>query len=140
MKETTKSFHGEWWVPAVADHDREEIILTQKYYAFGQFTRYIRPGSRLIGMNGPAVAALDGTRLTVVAVNQEDKEKTARLDVTAFGNMFPAGSRVRSIRTSGSIASGEHWAELPEQILEEGGLTVTLAPHSVTTFVIEGQE
>ena len=113
-----------------------------KYYVLGQFTRYIRPGSRLIEMKGPAVAALDGagTRLTVVAVNQEETEKTACLDVAAFGNVFPAGSPVRIIRTSGSIASGEHWAELPEQALEEGGLTVSLAPHSVTTFLIEGQK
>ena len=133
---------GGYWGTAVADHDRQELILTMKYYVLGQFTRYIRPGSRLIEMKGPAVAALDGagTRLTVVAVNQEETEKTACLDVAAFGNVFPAGSPVRIIRTSGSIASGEHWAELPEQALEEGGLTVSLAPHSVTTFLIEGQK
>lgn len=133
---------GGYWGTAVADHDRQELILTMKYYVLGQFTRYIRPGSRLIEMKGPAVAALDGagTRLTVVAVNQEETEKTACLDVAAFGNVFPAGSPVRIIRTSGSIASGEHWAELPELALEEGGLTVSLAPHSVTTFLIEGQK
>ncbi len=91
---------GGYWGTAVADHDRQELILTMKYYVLGQFIRSIRPGSRLIEMKGPAVAALEGTgkRLTVVAINQEEKEKTARLDVTAFGNAFPAGSRVRSIR------------------------------------------
>ena len=33
--------NGGFWGLAVADHDKNEIILTQKYYAFGQFSRYI---------------------------------------------------------------------------------------------------
>ena len=129
---------GGYWGTAVADHDREEIILTMKYYVFGQYTRYIRPGSRLIEMKGPAVAALDesGKRLTVVILNKDGEEKTARIDVSAFGDAFPAGCRVQPIRTSGSIAEGEHWAELPAMALDEGGITVTLAPHSVTTYLI----
>lgn len=39
--------HG-YWGTAVADHDNEEIILTMKYYVFGQFTRFIRPGYTII--------------------------------------------------------------------------------------------
>ena len=130
---------GGYWGTAVADHDAEAIILTMKYYTLGQFTRYIRPGSRLIEMKGPAVAALDGTgeRLTVVVFNKEAREQTVLLDTAAFGDAFPAGSRVRAIRTSGGIAQGEHWAELPEEVLGDGGLVVTLAPHSVTTFLVE---
>ena len=130
---------GGYWGTAVADHDREELVLTMKYYVLGQYTRFIRPGSRLIAVSGPAVAALDstGSRLTVVLYNKEEQEKSACLDLSAFGGAFPAGSRVRVIRTSGSIARGEHWAELPDLTLEEDGLTVQLAPYSVTTYVIE---
>ena len=130
---------GGYWGTAVADHDRQDLILTMKYYVLGQFTRYIRPGSRLIAVKGPAVAALDesGQRLTVVAFNREEEARSARLDLSAFGQAFPAGSRVRVIRTSGSMAQGEHWAELPEEITEESGLTVILAPHSVTTWIVE---
>ena len=131
--------NGGYWGAAVADHDRETLILTMKYYVLGQFTRYIRPGSRLIAVKGPAVAAVDesGKRLTVVIYNKEEEAKSARLDWSGFGQAFPAGSRVRAIRTSGSMAEGEHWAELPEEISEENGLTVTLAPHSVTTWIVE---
>ena len=40
MPDITKGF----WGLAVADHDNQSIILTKKYYVFGQFSRYIRPG------------------------------------------------------------------------------------------------
>ena len=43
------NLNGGYWGVAVADHDKNEIILTQKYYAFGQFSRYIRPGYTIIG-------------------------------------------------------------------------------------------
>ena len=133
---------GGYWGTAVADHDRQELILTMKYYTLGQFTRYIRPGSRLIQVSGPAAAALDetGRKLTVVMFNTEETEKTAWLDLSAFGERFPAGCRVRSIRTSGGIANGEHWAELPEKMTAENGYMARLAPYSVTTFIIESAE
>ena len=132
---------GGYWGTAVADHDRQELILTMKYYVLGQFTRYIRPGSRLIEMKGPAAAALDGTgkELTIVIINREEHEQTAQLDLSGFGEAFPKGSKVRAVRTSGNMETGEHWAELPEEETEDGGVTVQLAPHSVTTFIIEGQ-
>ncbi len=131
---------GGYWGTAVADHDRQELILTMKYYVLGQFTRYIRPGSRLIEMKGSAVAALDeaGRKLTVVIVNSKENEQTACLDLSGFGNAFPEGSRVRAIRTSGSVAAGEHWTELPEESTGPDGVTVQLVPYSVTTFIIEG--
>ena len=131
---------GGYWGTAVADHDREELILTMKYYAFGQFTRFIRPGSRLIGMKGSAVAALDATgeTLTVIVLNAKETEQTAWLDLSAFGDQFPAGSRVGAVRTSGSIAQGEHWAELPDLTTEAGGVLLRLAPHSITTYQVTG--
>ncbi len=132
---------GGYWGTAVADHDREELILTMKYYVLGQFTRYIRPGSHLIPVKGPAAAALDPEEKTLVLVisNEEEQERGARIDLAAFGEQFPPGSRVRLIRTSGSMAEGEHWRELPENRTEEGGLSLPLPPHSVTTCLISAE-
>ena len=78
-----------------------------------------------------------GDTLTVVVINREGKEKTAFLDFSGFGSVFPAGSRVKAFRTSGSIAAGEHWAELQETVTETNGCTAVLAPYSVTTYIIE---
>jgi len=133
--------NGGYWGVAVADHDREQLILTMKYYVFGQFTRYIRPGCRLIAVDGDAVAAEDRElkRLVVVAVNTGSTEKPARVDLSAYGDAVAAGSEVRVIRTSGSMDSGEHWTELPALETEKGGFTARLAPYSVTTFLISWQ-
>ena len=57
---------GGYWGTAVADHDRERLVLTMKYYVFGQFTRYIRPGCRLLAVDGDAVAAEDPQRKRLV--------------------------------------------------------------------------
>ena len=127
-----------YWGVAVADHDREQLILTMKYYVFGQFTRYIRPGSRLIAVGKDVIAAEDPNlnRLTLVMMNPEDAEKTVRVDLSALASSVKPGSDVQMIRTSGGMESGEHWAELPGPVLEESGFTAVLTPYSVTTFLI----
>lgn len=55
----SKSSNGYWGL-AAADHDNEEIALSMKYYAYGQFSRYIRPGYTIIGTSkGTTLAAYD---------------------------------------------------------------------------------
>ena len=129
---------GGYWGVAVADHDLEQLVLTMKYYVFGQFTRYIRPGCRLFSVKGDAVAAEDpqSRRLVVVALNDGDTEKSVRVDLSAFGAAVRPGAEVQVIRTSGSMDGGEHWAELPAMGMDEGGFTTALPPYSVTTFLI----
>ena len=129
---------GGYWGTAVADHDREQLVFTMKYYVFGQFTRYIRPGCRLLITGGGTVAAEDPQRgrLVVVAMNEKDSEKALRVDLSAFGAAVQPGTAVRMIRTGGSMAEGEHWAELPGPVTGGDGFTASLAPYSVTTFLI----
>ena len=129
---------GGYWGVAVADHDRERLALTMKYYVFGQFSRYIRPGSLLIPTGNGAVAAHDPKlrRLTVVAMNDRDESATIWIDLSACQDLCPAGSQVRAIRTSGSLEQGEHWAEQPAAHTQEGGCSALLPPNSVTTFLI----
>ena len=134
---------GGYWGVAVADHDREQLLLTMKYYVFGQFTRYIRPGCRLIPAGGDWVAAEDPERgrLVVVAVNAGDTATTVRVDCSAFGPSAAPGSGVQPVRTSGSIADGEHWAELaPLPVDESGCFMASLPPYSVTTFLVPLQK
>ena len=129
---------GGYWGVAVADHDREQLVLTMKYYVFGQFTRYIRPGSRLIPIGADAVAAEDPQlrRLVIVLMNGGNAEKAVRVDLSAFGAAVAPGTEVQPVRTGGSMAEGEHWAELPALRTDAGGFTASLAPYSVTTFLI----
>ncbi|MDD6039991.1 MAG: glycoside hydrolase [Clostridia bacterium] len=130
--------HGFWGV-AVADHDREEIVLTQKYYGLGQFTRYIRPGSTLIHCGSDAIAAYDPAKkeLVIVALNTCAKEQQAQFDLTSFDAV---GSVSQVIRTSGSMCDGEHWARLTDLPLAEKNLSAPLKGNSITTFIISGVE
>ena len=127
---------GGFWGTAVADHDKEEIILTQKYYGFGQFTRYIRPGSTLIPCSKDALAAYNAEQqtLTVVLLNPSEKDKTISLNLSAFDIN---SSAVQAYRTSGSIADGEHWSPV-DGITAEGSVVIApLKPNSITTLIID---
>ena len=131
--------NGGFWGLAVADHDKEEIVLTQKYYAMGQFTRYIRPGYTLISTGGDSIAAYDresGT-LVIVALNPSASDKTANFNLSQFKAM---GRTVRAVRTSGSIENGEQWAELDDIYAYDTGFVAELKANSVTTYILGGVE
>ena len=129
---------GGYWGTACANHDTGEILLTQKYYALGQFTRYIRPGATLI--NCPtdrrsgvkALAAKDKKTLTLVCTNTTSEPKEVEFNTEGL----KLKGQVRQIRTSGQFSDGEHWAETTLPKVNGSTLDVTLAPNSVTTFIV----
>ena len=131
--------NGGYWGVAVADHDNNEIILTQKYYAFGQFTRYIRPGYKIISGSENSVAAYDpeGKKLVIVVTNTYGTDKKVDFNLESFTSV---GNSVKVIRTSGSVSSGEKWAELEPISTSGKGFNATLKANSVTTYIVEGVE
>ena len=128
-----------YWGVAVADHDNQEIILTQKYYVFGQFSRYIRPGYTIISCTDNSVAAFDkdGKKLVIVVTNTAGNDKSVDFDLSSFSKV---GNNVRVIRTSGSVSTGEKWAELEPIIPSGNGFNAKLKANSVTTYIVEGVE
>ena len=131
---------GGYWGTACANHDTEEIQLTQKYYAFGQFSRYIRPGATLINCSTDSnsgckvLAAKDRRKktLTLVCTNTTAEPKDVEFNMDGL----KLKGQVRQIRTSGRLSRGEHWAESILSKVKGYQLNVTLAPNSVTTFVV----
>lgn len=126
-----------FWGLAVSDHDKESIILTQKYYGFGQFTRYIRPGAKLIHCGEDALAAYDGEKgeLAIVVLNELGHDKSCCFQLEGMEFL---GKSVRGIRTSGGIESGESWAQLEKIPACGNGFSVELKANSITTFLLEG--
>ena len=125
-----------YWGTAFADIDKEEIYLTQKYYAFGQFSRYIRPGMTIVHTDKNSLAAYEriSGKLVLVSINGKEKDE----DVSVLFHSFFRGARkITPIRTSGAIKDGEHWKTLPEFTAEGNEFTYTLKGNSVTTFIIE---
>ena len=125
---------GGYWGIAFADHDKEEIILTKKYYCFGQFSKFIRPGDTIIhtGKNTLGAISRDKSTLTIVAFNKNSKEKELNIDVSEFKN---AGT-IEVIRTSGNMSEGENWTKLDNINFTSPIISLDLKAHSVTTFVI----
>lgn len=122
-----------YWGAAFADMDKEEIYLTQKYYAFGQFSRFLRPGTMLIKVDNRAIACYDKKKkkIHIVCVNDkaEDLEISFKLDDFTLSD-----ERIKAVRTSGSLSDGEQWSELDAIKAEDNGFTATLKGNSITTY------
>ncbi|MBQ8503262.1 MAG: hypothetical protein IJ491_03180 [Clostridia bacterium] len=125
-----------YWGTAFADMDKEEIYLTQKYYAFGQFSRFIRPEMTLIKVDKNAIACYDSNNesLHVVCVNDKADDCELHCDFSGFE---AEKSIVRAVRTSGSLKNGEHWSVLEGSAASEKGFSCVLKGNSVTTFTID---
>ncbi len=132
MPDTSKGF----WGVAVADHDKQDIILSQKYYSFGQFSRYIRPDDTIIHCDKDTLAAFneESKKLTIVTLNRSEKDDEREFNIDGFGKEF---SEFVAVRTSGSLNNGEHWERVGKGIVVENKLKVKIKGYSVTTFVIE---
>jgi len=124
---------GGFWGLAVADHDKNDIILTKKYYAMGQYSRYIRPGMTMLKVSDNSMAAYDekNGQLVIVAYNTSGSASGRSYDLRAFSQV---GSSAQVIRTSQT----ENWKDAGKVSLSGSYLNVDLAPNSVTTFIIDG--
>ena len=122
-----------YWGLTVVDHDKEEIYPTKKYYAFGQLSRYIRPGYCILTTTQHGVLAAysqEEQKLVIVVVNDNETQLEAGFSLTGF---LYGGGTANVIRTS----LDENWAQLPEIPVQQDMLRATLAPYSITTFIVK---
>lgn len=124
-----------FWGIAIANHDTQELLIGKKYYAFGQFTRFIRPGYCLVGSSDFSVAAYnpDEKKLVIVAINTNSDDVKWEFDYSDFDVI---GNTVTAIRTS----SDENWADVTDVSgIENNAATFTslIKGSSITTFVVE---
>ncbi len=127
--------NGGFWGLAVADHDKNEVILTKKYYSFGQFSRYIRPGMTMLKSTGNTMAAFDEKtgRLVVVAINSGSSAQEFNVDLSGFDEV---GVSAQVIRTSNT----ESWKDAGNIALNGTSLKTQLAPQSITTYIVDGMK
>lgn len=129
MVDMTKGF----WGTAVADHDQNTIVLSKKYYCFGQYTRYIRPGMTMLKSSGSTMAAFDekNGQIVIVSYNTSAGKSDMNYNLSQFSKV---GTSAKAIRTSNT----ENWADAGSYTINNGVLSVSLEPNSVTTFIIDG--
>ena len=136
-KDRTLDQNAGIWGVGMANHDTGKIELTQKYYAYGQFTRYINPGDTLIrSTDERSLAAYnkDTGAIKIVTVNTEGEAVTKRYDLSALGR---SGKKARVIRTAGAFDGGEHWADKGAVDIADQKFACELPPNSITTFIID---
>ena len=131
----TKGF----WGVSYADMNQEKVVLTKKYYAFGQYTRYIHPGDVMLTGNAQNTIAYDkeSKELKIVAVNTSDAMKAIRYDFNGFD---VKNTSVEVIRTSGDMETGENWKKVDDITADSTGFDAQLSPNSITTFIVKGAE
>lgn len=121
------------WGFGMADFDSETLHLANKYYFFGQFTRYIRPGDTVIASSDSSLAAYnrDSGDVKIVVVNPSGRDRDYIFDLFAG-----LGAQVRVIRTD-NLPGGERWKEVHGAARMEGQrLIFTAKAGTVTTCVI----
>ncbi len=129
------------WGIAMADHDNETLELSNKYYFFGQFTRYINPGDTIIASSDGTLAAYNKETgdIKIVAVNRGTEDFDYEFDLSAFLNV---GNDVTEIRTNNETGdSAEHWKEIKGEAEMSGTtLKTTLKAGTLTTYIIKGAD
>lgn len=128
-----------YWGCAFANHDTQEILLSQKYYVFGQFTRYIKPGMKLIETSGQVLAAYDEQKkqLVIVAINPHRYKKNIQFNLSQFKS---TGKSCTPIRTSGTLEDGEQWKTLSNIEIIDSKIDVTMPALSITTFILDAEQ
>lgn len=132
-----------WWAGARPGSNNECLIqlnsdgnyvVTKRFEAYGNYTRYIKPGSTRITMNKGLLVSTNllvssfkkGNEFTIVAVNKSSKAITTNMKLTgAMGN----GALKQYLTDSNNC-----WTESAVDQDEDGTYTLTIPASSVVTF------
>lgn len=120
-----------------ADPANEPIRKNKKYWAMANYSRFIRPGARVIGTDSTnTLAALrpGGTGAVAVYTNSTGAAQTVTLDLAGFQSI-DTSVPVQQYTTD-AARNVERGADLTATAAKT--LTAQVGPGSVTTFVLPG--
>ena len=117
------------------------VRVNRKFFAYGQFTRYLRPGFHIIDISDRnSIAGYDAaSRKLVIVTVTGDSQKTVEYDLAKFGSI---GDAVQQIVTTTAPGNGvPDWKQqantLPLKHAGEKVFRSHLYPRSVYTFIIQ---
>ncbi|CAL9408387.1 hypothetical protein SUDANB105_01598 [Streptomyces sp. enrichment culture] len=124
-----------YYDPDYATNGNQTLYFTKRYYALGQYSKFVRPGAVAHNVTGAPsgveVSAYDSKGRWVVVVNNHNTTATP-LDLH-FNSDTPVRA-VKAVRTSAS----EDWASVAKpSVGADGAVSATLAARSVTTYVFD---
>lgn len=127
-------YENNWGLIHANFEGEEQYEITKQYYGIGNFTKFIKPGSVIIGAdNSNSLAALnkDTNTLTLVFINDNSFfSKYFSIDLSKFSSM---ANHAKVYRTS----FYENLQKLDDLEIRNNSMQIHLAPRSITTFVIE---
>jgi O-glycosyl hydrolase len=133
--ETWVMWQPDWNVIAFDAHGGEPQLKKQ-YYVIGQYSRFIRPGFRIISAGGAyntlAAYSPASKRLVLVSTNW-DSAAINDLDLSAFDGLPHTVAVYRTTADEGVDLRAEHIALSPQ-----GHIVDPLPVRSVTTYVVDG--
>ena len=108
----------------------QTYTVNPKYYAFAQFSKFIRPGAQFISIgDNNSVCVLNGTQLVIVTVS--DSDQTITYDLSKFSKL---GKTVSVTQTSPT----QNLVKQRDLSVVKRSFFASVPAKSVTTFVIEG--
>ncbi|MGY4924795.1 glycoside hydrolase [Streptomyces sp. 900105755] len=123
-----------YYDPDYATNGNQTLYFTKRYYALGQYSKYVRPGSVAHNVTGAPdgveVSAYDSGGKWVVVVNNHNTTDTPLS--LHFNDAAPVKAR-QAVRTS----AAEDWADVAKPAVSAGTVSATLAARSVTTYVFD---
>ena len=110
----------------------QTISYPTRYYAMGNYSKYVREGSVMIGNSDPnSLTTYDASAktLTIVTTNSSTSSETINYNLSNFGS---AGTAATPHQTTAS----ENLAQLSDIAITNKAFSTTLPAQSITTFVI----
>ncbi|MCM3626637.1 hypothetical protein M3194_04565 [Paenibacillus glycanilyticus] len=111
-------------------HGDSQYEMTKQYYAMAQFSKFIRPGSRILFTDDPnSVAAYDSaSRLLTVVAHNPGNQRQAAYDLSTFKTEGTTAKVYRTTERDNLFES--------ELSLHSNKFTLNLEAQSITTVVI----
>jgi O-glycosyl hydrolase len=126
-----------YYDPNFAQNGNQQIYLTKRYWAMGNFSRYVRPGNQRHDVSG----VMDPLRVlafstdqgwTVVAINNAVPGSSP----APLRLQFPSGGLLLPIETVETSAAHDLTPVAPPLALPNGQLQAALPAQSITTFIL----
>lgn len=123
-----------YYDPDYATNGNQTLYFTKRYYALGQYSKFVRPGSVAHNVTGAPdgveVSSYDRNGTWVVVVNNHNATDTPLS--LHFNSKVPVRAR-QAVRTSAT----EDWADVARPTVGSGTVSATLAARSITTYVFD---
>ncbi|MFD8812387.1 glycoside hydrolase [Streptomyces sp. NPDC059627] len=123
-----------YYDPDYATDGNQTLYFTKRYYALGQYSKFVKPGSVAHNVTGAPdgveVSSYDKDGKWVVVVNNQNTTDTPLS--LHFNSAAPVRAR-EAVRTSAT----EDWADVAKPSVSGGTVSATLAARSITTYVFD---